>query len=101
MSEELETLEAAAAQLRAGVEHCAPGGHDHIVAGKFIAVLAPALAESLGELIETACGHLPMANPGKEPWGCQKCECADGVGACDVWVDALAVARVILGSADS
>lgn len=55
----------------------------------------PGLAEALAELLETASGHVPLANPGKEPWGCVKCGVSDGAGACDTWLDGLAVARRI------
>lgn len=50
----------------------------------------------LYDVLANAYAHTPASNPGKEPWGCVICGCADGVGACDTWESGLVLAAAHL-----
>lgn len=64
----------------------------------WVATVHPGVAGPLAELLDTAASHEPQRTaPDMEPYGCVKCGGSDGAGACDTWLDGLAVARMIVG----
>jgi len=94
------TLRAATAQLREGVEHCAPESHNHFADGRNVAVLSPLMAASLAALLETAADAVNNYGDQLEFVKFDSTQPPAYRFTYRLIHDGLAVARVILGSED-